>query len=118
MGRDNQPSVKQLLGKTCNSTLIKNRSQSKINKIENSCRIEHEDDDILPTEYILDRNYGKTPSVLKGQVDSEKDIQRPEFEEKSVPIKNQSLSEEDRGSITQHYPLKDYQKQKVFVWSE
>merc|ERR1711997_40510 len=89
--RDNQPSVKQLLDKTCNSTLIKNRSHSKINKIENSCRIELEDGEILPTEYILDRNYGKTPSVLKGQVDSEKNITRLEFEEKSAPIKNHSL---------------------------
>ena len=116
--RENQPSVKQLLDKTCNSTLIKNRSHSKINKIENSCRIEHEDDDILPTEYILDRNYGKTPSVLKGQVDSEKDITRPEFEEKNIPIQNHSLSEGHRGSVKQHYPLKDCQTHKAFVLSE
>ena len=50
--RENQPSVKQLLDKTCNSTLIKNRSHSKINKIENSCRIELVDDNILPADQI------------------------------------------------------------------
>merc|ERR1711936_420419 len=105
--RENPPSVKQLLDKTCNSTLIKNRSQSKINKIENSCRIELEDDDILPTEYILDRNFGKTKGVLKGQVDSEKDVTKPEFEEHSILIKSHRFSEGNRGSVKQHYPLKD-----------
>ena len=116
--RENQPSVKQLLDKTCNSTLIKNRSQSKINKIENSCRIEPEDDNILPTEYISDRNYGKTQGVLKGQVDSENDITTPEFQEQTLHIKKHILSENDRGSVQQHYPLKDYQKKKAFILSE